>query len=53
MKYLKIAANMLPLNNESPTDPFGADQLADHIGGKIPGPKAEQPQPSEKAETKK
>jgi hypothetical protein len=38
-------STMLPLTDESYTDAFSADQLADHIGAKTPGRKAEQPQP--------
>ena len=37
-------STMLPLTDESYTDAFSADQLADHIGAKTPGRKAEQPQ---------
>lgn len=38
-------STMLPLTDESYTDAFSADQLADHIGAKKSGSKAEQPQP--------
>ncbi len=40
-------ATMLPLIDESCTDAFSADQLADHIQATPPGRKAEQPRPPE------
>ncbi len=40
-------ATMLPLRDESYTDAFAGDELADHIGAKTPDQKAVQPTPPE------